>query len=485
MKKIRNVLGVVVLSAVVSFAVVRFTTSNPIMVSNDPVTNQNVEFASLNTAIPTSSTDFVEAAELTVNAVVHVTTESVDHSRDNYSNDPFYQFFYGRPMPPQAVKASGSGVIISTDGYIVTNNHVVQNAETIEVALNDKQYFKAEVIGLDPTTDLALLKIEANEMPYVNFGNSEEVKVGEWVLAVGNPFNLTSTVTAGIVSAKGRNINIIGADPRTGGSAIESFIQTDAAVNPGNSGGALVNTRGELIGINSAIQSTTGSYVGYSFAIPSNIVKKVVEDLKEYGAVQRAYIGVSIRDIDKKLADELGLTDMKGVYVQSTFDQGAAADAGIKKGDVIVKVGSVSVNKTAELQEQISQFRPGDEVMITLKRSGDEIEKTMVLKNIDGTTQLIKKEQKEMFDQLGARFEDLEKEEMDKLNLTGGAKVVKIWSGKLMKAGVQEGFIITRIDKQAIKGKADVIKYLEGKKGGVLLEGVYPNGKEKFYGFGM
>ena len=305
------------------------------------------------------------------------------------------------------------------------------------------------------------------------------------MLAVGNPFNLTSTVTAGIVSAKGRNINILGADPRTGGSAIESFIQTDAAVNPGNSGGALVNTRGELVGINSAIQSSTGSYVGYSFAIPSNIVKKVISDLKEYGTVQRAYIGVNIRDIDKKLSEELKIGDMKGVYVAGIFENGAADASGIKEGDVITKVGSVEVNKVPELQEQISQFRPGDEVVITLKREGKELEKKMILKNIDGNTELVRREDKDLINVLGASFDNVSTDEQKKLNINGGAKISRIWSGKLMSAGVQEGFIITRIDRQPVNDKNDVKKYLEGKKGGVLIEGIYPNGKERYYGFGM
>ena len=468
------------LSGLVSYGVVKYFGGETVIVREE--VQPAGTFTKMPGSLPEGATDFTTAAEMTVNAVVHVTTETIDRSG---ANDPFYQFFYGRPMPPQARRASGSGVIISEDGYIVTNNHVVQDAENIEVALNDKQYFNAEVIGMDPTTDLALLKIDATELPYVRFANSDYTKVGEWVLAVGNPFNLTSTVTAGIVSAKGRNINILGADPKTGNSAIESFIQTDAAVNPGNSGGALVNTNGELVGINSAIQSTTGSYVGYSFAIPSNIVKKVVEDLKEYGAVQRAYIGVIIRDIDKQIADELKLTDLKGVYVQGTSEKSAAEDAGLKKGDIIVKVGSVQVSKVAELQEQISQFRPGDVAIITLKRDGKEMEMKLTLKNIEGNTAMITKDQNEVFEVLGARFENVDKEEQKKLGINGGAKVSKIWSGKLMRAGVQEGYIITRIDRQDVKDKDHVIKLLEGKKGGVLFEGIYPNGKERYYGFGM
>lgn len=483
MKLLRNFVGILLVSGLTSFAVIHFyglreVTVKEVARDSDSMLSKQVSSLGL----PLETVDFTEAAELTLNAVVHVTTEIIDRSR---ANDPFYQFFYGRPMPPQSFKSTGSGVIISTDGYIVTNNHVVDNAESIEVALNDKQFFTAKVIGKDPTTDLALLKIEAENLNYINFGNSDLTKVGEWVLAVGNPFNLTSTVTAGIVSAKGRNINILGADPRTGGSAIESFIQTDAAVNPGNSGGALVNTKGELVGINSAIQSSTGSYVGYSFAIPSNIVKKVVSDLKEYGTVQRAYIGVNIRDIDKNLSEKLNMDDLKGVYVAGIFENGAADAAGIKEGDVITKVGTVAVNKVPELQEQISQFRPGDEVVITLKRDGKELEKKMILKNIDGNTELVRREDKDLINVLGASFDNVSSDEQKKLNISGGAKISRIWSGKLMSAGVQEGFIITRIDRQAVKDKNDVKKYLEGKKGGVLIEGIYPNGKERYYGFGM
>jgi len=481
MKIVKNIVGIILLSGMVSFGVLHFYGGEKIII-HEPVVNYGSKSVSnILTGAPMGNMDFVAAAELTVHAVVHVTTESLLKS----GNDPFYQFFYGRPMPPQSVKASGSGVIISSDGYIVTNNHVVQGAENIEVALNDRQYFTARVIGTDPTTDLALLKIDGENLTYINYGNSDDIKVGEWVLAVGNPFNLTSTVTAGIVSAKGRMINILGADPRTGASAIESFIQTDAAVNPGNSGGALVNTRGELVGINSAIQSSTGAFVGYSFAIPSNIVKKVVEDLKEFGTVQRAYIGVSIKNIDKRLATELGIEDLNGVYVLGIFENGAADNAGIRKGDIITKVGSASVSKVPELQEQISQFRPGDQVVITLKRDGKEIEKKMILKNIDGGTEIVRKEQKELYDVLGARFNNVPVEQQKKLGISGGAQVSRIWSGKLMKAGIREGFIITSVDNKTVKDKSDIIKYLEGKKGGVLLKGIYPNGKERFFGFGM
>lgn len=323
---------------------------------------------------------FEVAAEMSLNTVVHVKTET---EMKQQSVDPMYYLFYGKSKQrsPQLIHASGSGVIISADGYIVTNNHVIDRAKKIEVTLNDKKTYTAKVIGTDPDTDLALLKIDKDDLPFIQYGNSNEVHVGEWVLAVGNPFNLTSTVTAGIVSAKGRDINILNNDPYTGLSAIESFIQTDAAVNPGNSGGALVNTSGQLVGINAAIKSNTGSYTGYSFAIPVNIVKKVVTDLKEFGTVQRAFIGVNIREMDKDLAEEIGTTDLNGIYVLGVTENGAAAKSGIKTGDIIKKVGTKEVNDVPELQEQISQFRPGDKVIVIISRDNKEIEIPLVLKN--------------------------------------------------------------------------------------------------------
>lgn len=481
MKKFMQVLGIVALSSIASYAVFYLTGGKETVIIKENSGQIENRFASLSASAELSPMDFTIAAERTVNSVVHVKTEMTG----NAPQDPFYYFFSGRPMPPQIIRSSGSGVIISNDGYIVTNNHVIEQAENLEVVLNDRQTYAAKVIGQDATTDLALLKIETEGLPYVTFGNSDQTKVGEWVLAVGNPFNLTSTVTAGIVSAKGRDINILGRDRRTGASAIESFIQTDAAVNPGNSGGALVNARGELIGINSAIQSSTGSYVGYSFAIPSNIVNKVVDDLKEFGTVQRAFIGVNIRDIDKYLAEQEGISDLNGVYVSGILEKGAAEDAGIKKGDVITKVGGVKVNKVPELQEQISQFRPGDQVTITLNREGEELEKRMVLKNYKGNTEIINPESEAVLKSLGAKFGKVPEEELKKLGISEGVKVLQLYSGKLMSAGVQEGFIITRIDKQNVRVVEDVMRILEGKKGGVLIEGIYPNGKERYYGFGM
>ena len=305
--------------------------------------------------------DFTQAAERSVEAVVHVKTK---YYRQQYV-DPFYQFFFGRPKQSQqpSAMASGSGVILSSDGYIVTNNHVIEDANEIEMVLNDKRTFAAQLIGTDPNTDLALLKIEATNLPTIEIGNSDDLRVGEWVLAVGNPFNLTSTVTAGIVSAKARSINILNSDMK-----IESFIQTDAAVNPGNSGGALVNTRGQLVGINTAIASQTGSYAGYAFAIPTAIMQKVVADLRQYGTVQRALLGIRMLDITQQVKDQLSLESMEGVYVGEVISGSAADKAGMKAGDVIVQVDGRPINASSQLQEQIGRKNPGDQITILVRR---------------------------------------------------------------------------------------------------------------------
>ncbi len=384
-------------------------------------------------------------------------------------------------------QGSGSGVIISKDGYIVTNNHVVHGADKIDVILNDKRSYEAEIIGTDPQTDLALVKIKEKDLPILTYANSDQVKVGEWALAVGNPFNLTSTVTAGIISAKGRNINILENDPEKGMFPIESFIQTDAAVNPGNSGGALVNTNGELIGINSAIASQTGSYSGYSFAIPVNIVKKVVADLIEFGTVQRAFIGVSIRDIDAKFAEEKEIKNLNGVYVNGLTDGGAGEDAGVKVGDVIIKIENNPVRNVAELQEQIGKYRPGDKVNVVVIRNSKEMGLAVTLKNKDGNLGVIKKENRSAttLASLGASFETLSKEEMRKLGIQNGLKISRLENGKLAAAGIKPGFIITSIDKKKITDISDIENILQTKAGGVLIEGVYPNGIRAYYGFGM
>ncbi len=429
--------------------------------------------------------DFRAAAEQTVHAVVHIKTKFT--SQQTYY-DPFQGFFgggSGMQIVPKEQESSGSGVIISNDGYIVTNFHVVQNAEKIEVTLNDKRTYEAELVGTDPNTDLAVLRVQEKGLPFIAYGNSDDVKVGEWVLAVGNPFNLTSTVTAGIVSAKARNINIISGNG-SGSGAVESFIQTDAAVNPGNSGGALVNTLGQLVGINSAIATSTGSFSGYSFAVPVNLVRKVVVDLVEFGTVQRGYLGVNIKDVDAQLVKEQKLGKLNGVYVVGVLADGAAASAGLDGGDVIVKVGEIFVNNVSELQEQVNNFRPGDKVVVTYVRDSKEKIVNVILKNKNNGAELLKKEDKSMdVESLGAVFETIAPEDMKRLNISNGLRVSKLGSGKLRNSGIREGFIITSVDKNKVSSPDELKKILDNKKGGILIEGLYPNGSRAYYAFGM
>lgn len=446
------------------------------------LTNQQtppVRFTS-NYAGALGSVDFTQAAEATVNAVVHVKT--LIDTRRSGSQDPFFDFFFGNPyrnMPNQQSESSGSGVIISDDGYIVTNNHVVDNANKINIVLNDKREFEAKLVGKDPNTDLALLKIEAKKLPFITYGNSDNVKVGEWALAVGNPFNLTSTVTAGIISAKGRNINILNQK-----YAIESFIQTDAAVNPGNSGGALVNVNGDLIGINAAIASNTGSYAGYAFAIPVNIVKKVVADLLEFGEVQRAFIGITLSDLNANLAREKKIDHIEGVYVAGLGEGGAAAEGGVKEGDIILGINNVRVNNIPELQEQVGRYRPGDKVNLKIRRGDSEKDVSVVLKNRNGDIKLFKASETVLLD-LGADFSNVSDSELSKLNIKNGVKVAKLRNGKLKSVGIKEGFIITHIGDKPISNTEDLAVYLKGERKGYLIEGVYPNGTRAYYGLGI
>jgi Do/DeqQ family serine protease len=439
---------------------------------------------------PVIQTDFTTAAEKTVNAVVHVKTKYTAKGMVQ-SGDPFFDFFFGRPEffnQPQQVQpqtmGSGSGVIVSSDGYIVTNNHVIDKSDEIEVVLNDKRSFKANLIGVDPSTDIALLKIDAKDLSPITFGNSDEVRIGEWVLAVGNPFNLTSTVTAGIVSAKARNINILTADMK-----IESFIQTDAAVNPGNSGGALVNTKGELIGINTAIASQTGNYTGYSFAIPSSIVSKVVADLKEFGTVQRALLGVNITDITAEFAKEKKIDVLDGAYVASIASKSAAEEAGLKEGDIIISINNVKVKTVAELQEQIGRYRPGDKISIGLIRDGKEHYFSVELKNQQGNTGIVKKVD---LDILGAEFKEISDKLKDEMKISFGVQVTSVSSkGKFAIQGVKKDFIIVKINNQAIKSISDIEKIFSEVKNntnnekGLFITGIYPNGAVAYYAINL
>ena len=440
---------------------------------------QPLRYASLPSAPQGDAPDLTYAAGSSVHAVVHVKVSSKQEARQYHSN-PFYEWFYGdryQQQPPQTRQGAGSGVILSEDGFIVTNNHVIDGADDIQVVLNDNRQYEAKLIGADPTTDLAVLKIDIDNLPHLQFGNSDALKLGEWVLAVGNPFNLTSTVTAGIVSAKSRNIGINRVE-----MGIESFIQTDAAVNPGNSGGALVNMNGELVGINTAIASRTGSYSGYSFAVPASIVEKVYTDLKEFGQVQRALLGVNIGDVDAELAKKYDLDKIEGVFVAKVNENSAAKEAGIEDEDVILSIDGVNVNSTAQLQEQVSQHRPGDKVKVLIKRDNKPKQFTVTLRNMHGDTEIVKASDNNF---LGAKFEELTENEKYQLRLSHGIKITNLDKGKLKDAGLREGFIITDVNKEEVSAVNDLKRIINQAKGGVLIEGLYPNGEPAYFVFGM
>ncbi len=434
--------------------------------------------------VPANAPDnFVNAADLSVHSVVHV--KVTKNAQGNYYQNPFEEFFFGTPRGQQKskkIQGAGSGVIITNDGYIVTNNHVISDATEVTVMLNDNRSYPAKVIGTDPTTDIGLLKIEATDLPTLPFSNSDDVKVGEWVLAVGNPFNLTSTVTAGIVSAKGRNINII--PDRT---AIESFIQTDAAVNPGNSGGALVNIEGELVGINTAISTHTGSFEGYSFAVPANIVKKVVDDLLEYGTIQRAYLGVGIANVTPELKEEMGLKTTSGVFISGVTKDGAAEEAGLIKGDIITKIDDSPIAKSADLLETIGRKRPGDSAVVTVDRNGKEKTVKVVLRNHRGTTELFTAQEIEEARELGAEFADIPREELRRMGLRGGVRIDKINGGKIKEQGIPEGFIIVRVNNKPVRNTKELHAILDNLDigDGVLLQGYHKDGKSDYFAFGM
>lgn len=444
-------------------------------------------FASYSHSGGTQPIDFRYGASVATPAVVHIKStikpEKPTSNKNQY--DPFrglfgddFQYFFHGPSPynNQPQVATGSGVIVSEDGYIVTNNHVVNGADEIEVVLNNNKTYKAKLIGKDGDTDLALVKIEAKELPAINFANSDSALVGEWVLAVGNPFNLASTVTAGIISAKGRNINILGDQSAQGSNtSIESFIQTDAAVNPGNSGGALVDVNGNLIGINTAIASPTGSYAGYSFAVPSNIVKKVIFDLQKFGVTQRGFLGVTIRTMDNETADKLGFDTPYGVYVDGVNKGSAAEEAGLKNKDVITSINGMPVNSSPELQEQVARYSPGDKLTVDYIRDGKKQTATIVLKNKYNTTATVDNNI-DVLGALGVQVENLTTAEMRSLGVSGGVKITDLKDGKLTEfTDIRKGFVITQIDDQPVNNKQDFINLLKEKSGKVLVEGIYPN----------
>ena len=463
-------------------------------VASDPQVRYTSAMRSSAYAAP-EGLNFVAAAAATTPAVVHVMTEyKAEPQRQSRTQmDPLFRQFFGdqfedqlRGQPQQrgGGEGSGSGVIIAANGYIVTNNHVIDKASKITVVLDDKRKYDAELVGTDPSTDIAVLKVKADNLPFIKYGNSDEVKVGQWVLAVGNPFSLNSTVTAGIVSAKGRSIGILARDQEMG---IESFIQTDAVVNPGNSGGALVNTNGDLIGINSAISSHTGSFEGYAFAVPSSIVSKVVDDLLKYKVVQRALLGVRIQEVDARLASEKKLNTLNGVYVQGLGDKSAAAAAGLKVGDIITDINGVAVNTSAQLQEQVSRFRPGDKIRVGYLRGNNKELATATLFNAANTTSVVHEmPATAAVTYEGAKFGPVPSRLQNELGIDGGAQITEVRKSNFKESGMAEGFIITRIDKNPVRKPADVQNFLDQAKdnSGALVEGVYPDGRKAYYPIG-
>ena len=453
----------------------------------------------IRTASPSAfENDFTVAAEKTVNTVVCIKSFT-SRQQGGYSgggyNDPFgmFDFFFGpqerqQPRQPQQKKGEpvqsglGSGVIMTEDGYIVTNNHVVEGADKLEVLLNDNSTYEARIVGTDEATDLALIKIDAKGLDFITFGDSETLKVGEWVLAVGNPFGFNSTVTAGIVSAKARSL---GQNAHRGRMGIESFIQTDAALNPGNSGGALVNLKGELVGINSAIYSNTGSYSGFSFAIPTTIVKKVMTDIRQYGTVQRAVLGCTVAELDAKLAKEKNITATKtGLLVNSVSDRSTAKELGLQENDVITSINGVEVANHAQLVEQLNKFRPGDTITLTYVRDNKKVTKSGVLRNTQGNTGITKKGD---FSEIGCAFMKISNETKNNLGISNGVQVTGIKPGAFKDAGIKDGFIITEINGSVVN-TADDVEYIynnimksDDTDKVMFLTGLYPTGKKYYY----
>lgn len=421
--------------------------------------------------------DFTYAAESCVDGVVFVKVVKREKNREASILEHF--FGYGNPysMPRESV-GSGSGVIITSDGYIATNNHVVANGEQIEVTLNDNKTYKAKLVGADPVTDVALLKVDAENLPVIPFGDSDSLRLGEWVLAIGSPFNLRSTITAGIVSAKGRSL-----PDMSGEFKIESFIQTDAAVNPGNSGGALVNTRGELVGINTAIASNTGSYTGYSFAVPVSIVKKVIDDIKEFGSVQRAILGISMTELTQELAALAGMKgDFSGVYIAELNKGGAAYKAGVREGDVLVAINGKKMKNPSEVQAAVNSYKPGDRIELLVCRDGKE---KVYEAELQGETVTLSSAGSDEATVMGATLADADKQLLAKLRLRGGVEVVALEKGKFKDAGVRKGLIITHINQTPVSTLKEALEIINNARRGMLIEGVYSNGDVYYYGVGV
>ena len=424
--------------------------------------------------------DFTYAAESAVDAVVYVKVKATQAAPEMPGS--IFDFFFGMPQqgaPRQREKVgSGSGVIIREDGYIVTNNHVIEGATEIEVTLNNNEKYSAVLVGTDPATDVALLKVEAKGLPFIPFADSDKLRLGEWVIAIGSPYDLRSTITAGIVSAKGRSM-----PNYTGEFKIESFIQTDAAVNPGNSGGALVDKAGRLVGINTAIISQTGSYTGYSFAVPSNIVKKIVYDLIDFGSVKRAMLGITMQPIDDKIAEELKLSSRNGVYIVEVLKNSAADKAGLKKGDVLVAVDSVKITTPSSVQEVVSRFSPGDKAELTVIRDGKEKTFEVVFKGTAQENGTVADDGSVAF--YGSALKAADKETLEKFGLKNGVQIVELGPGKLKDAGAVEGFIILYVNDQPVKTPQEVVEIVKKSKRSVFVEGITPSGRTGYFGFGI
>ncbi len=476
-KVIAGVAAIAVLSALTAlFVYTRFFDKPAVSVAGGDDEQIPAQFTNVFTVPHEGLVDFSEVAENIVHTVVHVKTKTMKE----YSNrNPIMEFFYGEQQGsiPREVRGYGSGVIISSDGYIITNNHVIEGADAVDVTLNDNRTFHATVVGRDPSTDIAVLKVDSEGLPYVRYGDSDQLKLGQWVVAIGNPFNLTSTVTAGIVSAKGRSLNLLNDQYR-----IESFIQTDAALNVGNSGGALVNTSGQLVGITTAIISPSGAYAGNSFAIPINIVRKVVEDLKEYGEVQRAIIGVNIADMTSEIAESENISEITGVYITDVVPGGAADDAGIRSGDVIVAFNGKDVATAAELQEQVSRKRPGDRVTVEVLRKNRTREYDLVLRNLAGGLEIVRSNDDSGII-FGVRLEPLTLDEKSQYRINTGMKVTKVQDGRFEDLGIREGYVIFEVNGESINSFEDIKEATDD--GSVLksLKGLQSNGTYFSYQF--
>jgi len=486
MKRVLGIVAIAILTSLATFIFAKkYIYGDSVFTKEDLTINGEPQFTQAknsNTSSPHGGyVNLEQAAEESAKAVVHIKTES--RSKAVRQSSPFDSFFgdmFSDRSYQMPQNGSGSGVVISADGYIVTNNHVVDGAQKVTVTFNNKRTVKATVVGRDPSTDLAVLKVEESNLPFIKFGNSDDVRLGQWVLAVGYPLNLETTVTAGIVSAKHRSIGINQRKARS--SAIESFIQTDAAVNPGNSGGALVNANGQLIGINSAIASPTGSYAGYSYAIPSNLVQKVVDDIMKHGNVQRAYLGIGYMDAKNATPEQISaykLDQINGVYISMVSDDGGAKKAGLKKGDIITKVGTRTVNTGPKLLESVAQYRPGDKVKIEFLRSGKRMSSFVTLRNKAGNTNVVKRN---LNTDLGANFQQLSKKQASQLGMDGGVMVTELSNGALKNnTRIQEGFVITHVNDKEVNTVQELTKAFETKSKEYQVTGSYPGRQGLYY----